>query len=772
MRPFARTSPRDGLKRRRIGSRVEILESRQLLSGAVSEIPLTMTLSGQYNGATPANGPLTLGPDGNFWFTEGFNTIARVTPSGTLAEFSFPSTHIASILGTPVNGPDGALWFTEGRSSAGVAYGAIARVSTSGVLTEYPLPAGTSPGSLTLGADGNLWFPEYRGSNSSGTLNPPGVARISPSGVITEFPLPSGSGNIGPLTLAADGDLWFTELPGLIGRVTPSGNVTTYPAPVQESNLTAGPDGNLWFFADNNAIGRISTSGAVATFPLPVGTTFSALTITDGSDGNLWLPVSLTGGLPGVARITPTGAVTVFNSVVTVPGDSTTTGSLTAAPNGDLDFLVHVFQFVNIGQGFTSETNVGDFLEQVSPSGTIIATPSLMKSPVGPSLTLGLNGTLSILEGDPGSPYLLATLDPSKINPSQIIDLTAPTFSPVAGVATAISYATFRSTSSTGSPADFQATVSFGDGQTAPGLIFETAGVFAVTVAHSYARPGTYPVTVTINGPGGAVATSSYPILVSSSAPVLTAVPTLATVGFPVTATYATFASPYPAATAADFAATVVFSDGQVAPGVVTGPVGGSFSVSATYTYVKPGSYPVTVFVTSPGGVPSTAIDRATVLPAPVVAILKRTGIHDQPTQLILTFNRPMNAATVQDLRNYVRYPIGPNGYGGRFPRPIPITSAVYDPVHRTVTLTPASRLPLGGYSLLTVSGVGPHPVRDANGDPLTGTGTGSRPGDFIAIIHGSGLTVTTPSTAKVRTEAVRAAGPRPLASSAVSSRK
>ena len=52
-----------------------------------------------------------------------------------------------------------------------------------------------------------------------------------------------------------------------------------------------------------------------------------------------------------------------------------------------------------------------------------------------------------------------------------------------------------------------------------------------------------------------------------------------------------------------------------------------------------------------------------------------------------------MNAATVQDLRNYLLYPVGPDGYAGPHPQPIPIASAVYDPVRRTVTLTPQSRL-------------------------------------------------------------------------------
>jgi hypothetical protein len=143
------------------------------------------------------------------------------------------------------------------------------------------------------------------------------------------------------------------------------------------------------------------------------------------------------------------------------------------------------------------------------------------------------------------------------------------------------------------------------------------------------------------------------------------------------------------------------------------------------------------------------------------VVSLQRTGTGYQPTHLVLTFNVPMNAATVQDLRNYVLYPVGPKGYAGPHPQPIPIVSAVYNTATRTVTLTTRSRLKLSGYYLLTVSGLGAHPVVDVNGDRLTGTGTGGRPGDYIAVVHGYGpWHPATPAAQVVKAKAVPA-GPR-----------
>src|SRR5262249_5731396 len=62
---------------------------------------------------TPNSRPyqITAGADGNLWFTESAgNRIGRITPDGTLTEFSLPNP------GSPFGitaGPDGNLWFME-----------------------------------------------------------------------------------------------------------------------------------------------------------------------------------------------------------------------------------------------------------------------------------------------------------------------------------------------------------------------------------------------------------------------------------------------------------------------------------------------------------------------------------------------------------------------------------------------------------------------------------------------------------------------------------
>src|SRR5689334_5753702 len=117
---------------------------------------------------------ITLGPDGNLWFTEYWaSQIGRITPKGVITIFPLPpGAHNPDGITT---GPDGALWFgTED---------AIGRMTLDGSVTTYPLPIPGSKGeAITTGPDGNLWFTEFHGGR---------IGRITPAGVLTEFDIPT-----------------------------------------------------------------------------------------------------------------------------------------------------------------------------------------------------------------------------------------------------------------------------------------------------------------------------------------------------------------------------------------------------------------------------------------------------------------------------------------------------------------------------------------------------------------------------------------------------
>jgi virginiamycin B lyase len=189
---------------------------------------------------------ITLGPDGNVWFTGGNGTVGRMTPAGVITEFRYDA--FDSALGITA-GPDGAIWFTT-------IGDLVWRLDVNG-FTSFPLPAGTFPGDITAGGDGNVWF-----TQSSG------IGRMTPEGDYTAF----GAGSVTPfaITRGPDGNVWFTERFGQrIGKVTPAGDFTFYPTELHTLDSIAPGAGNvLWFssFGDDK-VARITTDGVITPTP-------------------------------------------------------------------------------------------------------------------------------------------------------------------------------------------------------------------------------------------------------------------------------------------------------------------------------------------------------------------------------------------------------------------------------------------------------------------------------------------------------------------------
>jgi streptogramin lyase len=139
--------------------------------GVVTEFPL--------GGCRLSDVPLdiTTGPEGNLWVTQGEELhfpdceecrpghIARMTPTGTVTELS------RGITGEPDQitlGPDGNLWFTEPEANR------IGRITPRGKVTEFSegITPGARPFAITAGPDGTLWFTE-EGSGDIGRVKLP-----------------------------------------------------------------------------------------------------------------------------------------------------------------------------------------------------------------------------------------------------------------------------------------------------------------------------------------------------------------------------------------------------------------------------------------------------------------------------------------------------------------------------------------------------------------------------------------------------------------------
>jgi hypothetical protein len=98
----------------------------------------------------------------------------------------------------------------------------------------------------------------------------------------------------------------------------------------------------------------------------------------------------------------------------------------------------------------------------------------------------------------------------------------------------------------------------------------------------------------------------------------------------------------------------------------------------------------------------------------------------------VLTFDKPLDAASAQNVRNYRL--LNPHGRAGR------IAFAAYNPAKLTVTLFPALRLDLHRSYQLTVVGKPPNGVRDTTGKLLDGAGTGQPGSNFVTEVTSANL--------------------------------
>lgn len=110
---------------------------------------------------------ITLGPDGNLWFTGFFwGRIVRINFDGeaVLGSTRWSVGQLAEPYGI-TGGPDGNIWFTE------QGYNQIGRITPTGSIVEYAVPTPLAwPRGIAAGPDGNVWFVESE-TNIIGRIN-------------------------------------------------------------------------------------------------------------------------------------------------------------------------------------------------------------------------------------------------------------------------------------------------------------------------------------------------------------------------------------------------------------------------------------------------------------------------------------------------------------------------------------------------------------------------------------------------------------------------
>src|SRR5918995_7379758 len=168
---------------------------------------------------------ITVGSDGNLWFTEGaefftpdadpdmggtfHNQIGRITPTGEITEFRVEGCQC--IMNDIVQGPNNILYFTTNNAGLG-------RITTSGEVLDVVAPVDEQGNPITsaigngIAAHGNdVWYTDHNNNSlwrySVDPENPN-------SGEFTQYPLPTPGAN--PFDVAVDGNgiVWFTEFHG------------------------------------------------------------------------------------------------------------------------------------------------------------------------------------------------------------------------------------------------------------------------------------------------------------------------------------------------------------------------------------------------------------------------------------------------------------------------------------------------------------------------------------------------------------------------------
>ena len=345
---------------------LESLESRCLLS-TIAEYPIPKISSASL--AQPAE-ITSAGED--LWFAESGGAIGMVDPAnpGTIVSYSQGLSSSASPQGITV-GSDGNIWFTE------LTAGAIGMLRTSNPAANIQnyttgMLAHALPFGITSVPAGDVWFTDPN-NNAIGWINP-----SSPNS-ITEIQVPSSLVGIESfsslITAGPRGKLYFTEAVVTVGsggtiKITSSAigiydpsappanqwSQVSLPSGQEPFGIAVGPDNqSIWYTWEiPTSVGSGLQSSGIGTFnalappsTIPPGSSFQLTTpsggvtpqpnqITSGPDGELYLTDT---GNGAIYSIDPTSDVISQPNFVGKPVISNPLPSgITTGPDGNLWF--------------------------------------------------------------------------------------------------------------------------------------------------------------------------------------------------------------------------------------------------------------------------------------------------------------------------------------------------------------------------------------------------------------------------------------------------
>ncbi|MDO8283165.1 MAG: hypothetical protein Q7U10_11190 [Thermodesulfovibrionia bacterium] len=238
---------------------------------------------------------ITLGPDGEIWFTvtrwvegtEEPHILGRFTPAdGYFTKYAIPHNSIPEEL---IVDAKGTIWFTASNKNS------LYRVDPKTfALKGYPIPtANGNPKSLAVDQKGHIWFVESN-ANKIGEFNPE-LEVFHEHEVLTQF------ANLGKLSIDKHGKIWFVEVTAnRLGMFSPEQNrfdEAIIPTPGSSPVALVNDDnGNVWFLEyKTNKVGVFNSEKATFhEYDIPSYGSLPANIVIDRKRSLLWFSQSAT----------------------------------------------------------------------------------------------------------------------------------------------------------------------------------------------------------------------------------------------------------------------------------------------------------------------------------------------------------------------------------------------------------------------------------------------------------------------------------------------
>lgn len=285
-------------------------------------------------------------------------------------------------------------------------------------------------------------------------------------------------------------------------------------------------------------------------------------------------------------------------------------GAHCSAPGGDN----RVYAISGLDASFHLQASA----EAFDPSsGTWSYIPNIQTARANASAVLGPDGKVYVLGGDDSN----VAFDSVECFQPQMMSASAANFGAQEGVQFNGAVGAINDANKALTAANFTATIDWGDGSQSTGVVTGSSGSFSVSGSHTYAEPGTFPTTLTINNSDGESASPTGQAKVVDASLSCSANNINPSVNLTFSGKVASFTDASGIPKLADFSAVINWGDGGSSTATIIANGTGGFDVNGSHTYTSTGSFTVSVNVTDVDGATASALGAATVVePPPSVA--------------------------------------------------------------------------------------------------------------------------------------------------------